>query len=318
MLVAGKNGGLVDTMIFANVDTAKRKITMVSIPRDLYYNNRKINSVYHYYGMEELKRALSFVTGYKIDKYILIDMYAFIEVIDMIGGIDVHLDQAVIDPTYKTFDAGKWSTLYYAPGDYHLSGKQALRLARTRHTSSDFARAERQQMIIESLQAKARNFGFGDAAALTKMAESVLAKTETDISLADAISYYFRYQSFAVSRGHVLSSGNVLESKYTGEIDNSVNECLAKQAAAKKAPGDAAGGGTASAPIPAGAVPVADSLSGSSASGTPAKAPAKAPAAVQTADCSEDKGQYILLPRNDNWNSVRWFFRQIMEGTEDV
>jgi polyisoprenyl-teichoic acid--peptidoglycan teichoic acid transferase len=276
ILVAGKNGNLVDTMIFANVDTAKRKITLVSIPRDLYYNGRKINAVYYFYGMEELKRALSIVTGYKIDKYILIDMYSFIDVIDLIGGIDVHLDQPVIDPTYKTFDAGQWGTLYYRAGDYHLSGKQALRLARTRHTSSDFARAERQQMILGALQDKAKNFGFGDAAGLTKIAESVIAKTETDISMAEAISYYFRYQSFEISRGHVLSSGNVLESKYTGDIKKAEKDCGAQ-------------------------------------TGTEEVDEAK------KAECEKIlKGEYILLPRNDNWNSVRWFFRQIIEGTADV
>lgn len=270
ILIAGKNGSLVDTMIFANINPETRKVTLVSIPRDLYYNGRKINSIYTFYGMEELKRALSFVTGYQVDKYILIDMYAFIEVIDMIGGIDVHLDDPVIDPTYKTFDNGQWSTLYYRAGDYHLSGKQALRLARTRHTSSDFARAERQQMILAALQQKARNFGFGDAAGLTKLAENVLAKVETDVSLAEALSYYFRYQKFDISRGHVLSSGNVLESKYTGDSKRAANNC-------------------------------------GNPSGT-----------QQQATCASiDKGAYILEPRNGNWNSVRWFFHQIIEGELD-
>jgi len=290
-LVAGKNGSLTDTMIFANVNPEKRLITMVSIPRDLYYNGRKINSVYALYGMEELKRALSFVTGYQIDKFILIDMYAFIEVIDLIGGIDVHLDQPVIDPTYKTFDGGKWGTLYYRAGDHHLSGKQALRLARTRHTSSDFARAERQQMIIQALQEKARNFGFGDADSLTRIAQQVLSKVETDVSLAEGISYYFRYQNFSVSRGHVLSSGNVLESKYTGDLKKAELNC------SKSAQSKTSGSKTTTAASAA-----------SSAAGNQNPQAPKDP-------CEDiDRGAYILEPRNGNWNSVRWYFHQIIEG----
>jgi LCP family protein required for cell wall assembly len=258
-------------MIFANVNPEKREITLVSIPRDLYYNGRKINSIYSLYGMDELKRALSFVTGYQVDKYILIDMYAFIDVVDMIGGIDVHLDNPVIDPTYKTFDGGKWSTLYYRAGDHHLTGKQALRLARTRHTTSDFARAERQQMILAALQKKAQDFGFGDATGLTKIAETVISKTETDISLAEAISYYFRYQKFDISRGHVLSTGNVLFSQYTGDQ--------------KKA--DAGCGKVA-----------ADDTQ-------------------QQQSCDRiEKGAYILIPRNEDWDSIRWYFHQIIEGEE--
>ena len=256
-------------MIFANINPEKRKITLVSLPRDLYYNNRKINAIYALYGMEELKRTISFVSGYQIDKYILIDMYAFIDVIDMIGGVDVHLDQPVIDPTYKTFDGGKWGTLYYREGDHHLSGKQALRLARSRHTSSDFARSERQHMILKAVQQKAKTFGLGDAAGLKTLAEQVLGKTETDINLADAISYYFRYQKFEISGGHVISSGNVLISRYTGDVKKQQMNCPAPQDAPEE----------------------------------------------EKQKCNNiDKGAYILEPRSGNWNAVRWYFHQIIEG----
>jgi len=31
--------------------------------------------------------------------------------------------------------------------------------------------------------------------------------------------------------------------------------------------------------------------------------------------CSKmSRGQYILVPRDDNWNTVRWFFRQIINS----
>jgi LCP family protein required for cell wall assembly len=183
ILLAGKHGSLVDTMIFAHINEDTRKIRMVSIPRDLYYNGRKINAFAHFYGMPELKKVLSDITGYELDKFILIDMYAFIDVIDLIGGIDIHLDRAVIDPTYRVVDDGVEGTLHYEPGDYHLGGVEALRLARTRHTSSDFARAERQQLILKSIQDKAKNFGFGDADTIYEIAKTVLNKTETDISI---------------------------------------------------------------------------------------------------------------------------------------
>lgn len=261
-------------MIFANINPETQKVTLVSIPRDLYYNGRKINSIYHYYGMDELKRSLSHITGYQIDKYILIDMYAFIDVIDMIGGVDVHLEQPVIDPTYKTFDGGKWGTLYYRTGDHHLSGKQALRLARSRHTSSDFARSERQHMILEAVQTKARTFGFGDAASLKALGERVLAKTETDIGIAEAISYYFRYQNFEIDGGHVLSSGNVLASRYTGDVKREEQNCPA--------------------------------VSASTTGGDDE---------TQEDPCANiDKGAYILVPRDGNWNTIRWYFRQIIEN----
>jgi polyisoprenyl-teichoic acid--peptidoglycan teichoic acid transferase len=265
-------------MIFANIDPDRRKITLVSIPRDLFYNGRKINSIYALYGMEELKRTISFISGLKIDKYILIDMYAFIDVIDMLGGIDIHLDKPVIDPTYKTFDGGKWGTLFYRAGDHHLNGKQALRLARTRHTSSDFARAERQQLIIAAIQKKARSFGLGDANGIKVLAERILSKTETDINVVDAITYYFRYQTFEISKGHVISSGNVLYSKYTGELKKEESNCPNQQELNKLDQEDVA-------------------------------------VIELKKKCEEiEKGAYILLPRNDNWNTVRWYFHTQIKG----
>ncbi len=267
ILIAGKHGSLVDTMIFTHIDETTKKIRMVSIPRDLYYNGRKINAFPYFYGMPELKKVLSEITGYELDKYILIDMYAFIDVIDLVGGIDVHLDDAVIDPTYRVVDNGVEGTLHYEPGDYHLGGVEALRLARTRHTSSDFARAERQQMIIEALQAKARNFGFGDADTIYEIAKTVLDKTETDITLDEAIAYYFRYQNYDIESNNVMSSGNVL---YVPPYITT-EDCDAMIAEAQ-----------------------------TSGSATP--------------NCANENHAYTLLPLNNNWNVIKWFFKENFDG----
>lgn len=269
ILIAGNHSTLVDTMIFAHIDEKKGEIRMISIPRDLFYNGRKINAFPHYYGMPELKKILSDITGYELDKYILIDMYAFIEVIDLIGGIDIHLNSAVIDPTYRTVDNGKVGTLHYKPGDYHLGGKEALRLARSRHTSSDFARAERQQMIIEAIQDKAKNFGFGDADTIYEIAKTVLSKTESDISIDEAIAYYFRYQNYKIMSNDVMSSGNVLYVPPYITVEDCASLISAAEAAGQSKPG-----------------------------------------------CESENHGYTLLPLNNNWNIIKWFFKENFEGVE--
>lgn len=255
-----------DTMIFVHVDEVRGDIRLISIPRDLQYNNRKINSYAFYYGMPELKRVLSDITGYELDKYILIDMYAFIDVIDLIGGIDITLKSAVIDPNYRTEDNGVVGTLHYEPGDYHLGGKESLRLARSRKTSSDFVRAERQQMIIEAIQHKARNFGFGDADTIYSLARSILKKVETDIDFDEAIAYFFRYQNYDMTYSRVMSSGNVL---YSPPYISS-EECNAMMAAAKASGGADPG-------------------------------------------CSGVNNAYLLIPRNEDWNIIKWYFREVFE-----
>jgi LCP family protein required for cell wall assembly len=271
-LIIGANGGLTDTIIYAHVDVQKQRITLISIPRDLYINNRKINAIYHSFGMNELMRQLTALTGYKIDKYIFIDMYAFVDVIDAIGGVDITLDQTVVDPTYKVYDNGKWGTLYYPPGTYHFNGRQILRLARTRHTTSDFERAKRQHLILDALRQKALSLQVGDADKILKIAQIVLGSTQTNISPQEALMYFFRFKNFEIKTGDVLSTANVLESYHKNdELQKSIiEECNLL------------------------------------------------PEGEDKTTCFKeankmDKGEYLLKPQNDNWNLIKWFFRNTFE-----
>ena len=206
----GKNGSNVDTMIFVHVDLTTQKITLLSLPRDLYYDGRKINATYAEKGIAAQVAAVENVLGYKVHHYALIDMYAFKDVIDLLGGVDVTLTEDLIDPTYKVCDGEVCSTLYYPAGTYHLNGTEALRVARSRHTTSDYSRAERQQLILTGLKNKAQSLGFGDAATFLSVVNTVLASLETDFDAGDVLQDYFRYQNFELDSGYVLSTGNVL------------------------------------------------------------------------------------------------------------
>ncbi|PKL36645.1 hypothetical protein CVV38_01945 [Candidatus Peregrinibacteria bacterium HGW-Peregrinibacteria-1] len=263
ILIGGKNGNLMDTMIFAHVDENNGTVKMISIPRDLHYQGRKINSFPYFYGMPEFKRALTKITGYEVHKYIVVDMYAFIDVVDLLGGIDITLERALIDPSYRTVDNGVVGTLHYEPGTYHLGGVEALRLARSRKTSSDFARAERQQQILEAIQAKARNFGVGNVDTIWQIGRSVLDKTETDMSIDEAISYFFRYQNYEIVSNDVMSSGNILF----------VPPYITKENCAVLS--EEAGG---------------------------------------SHSCQTGNQAYTLLPRDSNWNLIKWFFRDKFES----
>ncbi|MCK5610335.1 LCP family protein, partial [Candidatus Pacearchaeota archaeon] len=155
--MAGRQGNNVDTMILAQVNMGKKKVTLLSIPRDIFFNGRKINRAYYFYGIDELKRELSIVTGYHVDHHVLIEMRAFSDMIDYLNGIYVYLEEPLIDPSYKTFDYGEWGTLFYPKGYHHLSGVQTLRVARSRGTTSDFSRAKRQQAILVGSKNKLKN-----------------------------------------------------------------------------------------------------------------------------------------------------------------
>ncbi|EKD64305.1 MAG: cell envelope-related transcriptional attenuator [uncultured bacterium] len=214
MLILGKNGSNVDTIIFANVNPDQQKVTMISIPRDLFYEDRKINSVYALFGMDEFISQIEEITGREVDHYILVDMYVFADIIDLMGGIDITLEEDLIDPSYATYDNGVWSTLYYPAGDYHLNGTQTLRVARSRHYSSDYDRAARQQMILEAIKEKALSMEIADAGTLFGIMKTVLEDTETDIGMDLALTYYVKYKNYSIERGNVMSTVNVLASEH--------------------------------------------------------------------------------------------------------
>ena len=160
-LLIGANEGNTDTIMVVHLDGETNRGTIVSVPRDLYYKGRKINTIYPLYGPEELKKTISEITGLPIQRYMFIDMFAFADVVDLLGGIDIVLEEPLIDPTYVVKNNGRWSTLHYEAGPHHLGGVESLRIARSRHTSDDFGRAERQQMLLLALKDKIAEMNAG-------------------------------------------------------------------------------------------------------------------------------------------------------------
>ena len=89
-------------------------------------------------------------------------MFAFIDVINILDGIDVELSEDLVDPTYKVRNNGKWSTLYYKKGIHHVNGVEALRIARARHFTPVFSRDSRQQKILISIKNRFKEIGISD------------------------------------------------------------------------------------------------------------------------------------------------------------
>ncbi len=71
--------------------------------------------------LKNLQKLFHFLSGLEINEYIIVDMFAFIDVINILDGIDVELSEDLVDPTYKVRNNGKWSTLYYKKGIHHVT-----------------------------------------------------------------------------------------------------------------------------------------------------------------------------------------------------
>jgi LCP family protein required for cell wall assembly len=135
----------------------------LSIPRDTVVNipghgENKINAAYAFGGAAlTIHSVEQLLPGVKINHLVEINFTNFPKLIDAMGGIDVKTNCVIskINGGYKNGGV----TLRLHHGTNHLSGKQALALARTRHNlcnprENDLTRARRQQKIFSAMKSK--------------------------------------------------------------------------------------------------------------------------------------------------------------------
>lgn len=160
---------LSDTNIILSLKPSTNEVAMISVPRDLgvKINNhgwRKINHANAFgeaespgFGGEYAKEIFEKTFQIEIPYYIRVDFTAFSEIIDKMGGITVNVPRSFTDTAYPGPNFS-FRTVQFAAGVQTMNGEQALTYARSRHGNngegSDFARAKRQQLILEALKDK--------------------------------------------------------------------------------------------------------------------------------------------------------------------
>ncbi len=154
-----------DTIMLATLDPTTLQAGVLSIPRDLWVpipgyaeGGNRINTA-HFLGdlydhpgggpalaMETVQYNL----GVPIDYYVRLNFQGFIELVDLVGGVDINVEQTLHDTAYPDGNYGI-EVLHIEAGEHHFDGEMALKYARTRHGSGDFDRARRQQQVMLAL-----------------------------------------------------------------------------------------------------------------------------------------------------------------------
>jgi len=207
LLGVGGNGYygtiLTDTIIIASIHPGEEgedtSVTLLSVPRDLWVEVpgvpgfRKINEAYKWgelreegSGAEVLSEVLEKWTGVQIDYYLVGNFDAFKDAIDIVGGVDVYVDNAFTDYTYPDYNKGYLPPVVFEVGWEHMEGERALQYARSRHGNngegSDFARSRRQQKILIALKEKLRELNYViDLSIIKKLAQSLVGNFGTDM-----------------------------------------------------------------------------------------------------------------------------------------
>jgi len=154
-----------DTMLVMTIDPVSMTGGMLSIPRDLWvpipgYEEGRINTA-HYLGdlydypgggPALAAKAVQYNLGVPIHHYARVNFTAFEEIVDLIGGVDIYVDEDIVDPTFPDMDTPGYDPLNISAGWQHFDGEMALKYARTRHSAGgDFDRAKRQQKVIMAI-----------------------------------------------------------------------------------------------------------------------------------------------------------------------
>ncbi|WP_416353862.1 LCP family protein [Agrilactobacillus fermenti] len=141
-----------DTMILTTINSQKKKVNMVSIPRDtmaqMQYSNsdkfnvQKVNAAYNIGGSSMAISTVEKLVNTPIDYYVTINMGALSKIVDAVGGVDVDV------PFDFDYD---WQN--FRKGHMHLNGKQALAYSRMRYDDpeNDYGRQKRQQQVIKGI-----------------------------------------------------------------------------------------------------------------------------------------------------------------------
>ncbi len=112
--------------------------------------------------------------GVPVDYVAQVDFQGFEQLVNAIGGVTVDVPRPLLDPEYPTDNYGV-ERIYIPAGLQVLDGHTALVYARSRHSSSDFDRSQRQQQVLRALLNQVKGRGLLENAALLPQWADVIA-----------------------------------------------------------------------------------------------------------------------------------------------
>lgn len=192
-----------DVNIIMSVDLEKGKVLLTSTPRDSYVpipdggqNQRDKLTHAGIYGVETSVKTLENLYDIKIPYYIRLNFTSFLEIIDLVGGIEIENDQEF---------TSLHGNYHFPKGKVQLDSKRALGFVRERYSliNGDVDRAKNQEKIMEALIKKMAT------PAIIKNADQLLNKIsksmQTNIELPTILSWV----NYQVNNGKDLNVNSI-------------------------------------------------------------------------------------------------------------
>ena len=197
-----------DVIMLVTVNPKTMNVTMLNIPRDTNFklactndNERKIN----YANDDCIQKTLNQTFNVNIDYYVKVDFKLVVDLVDILGGIDMDVPHAICEQNSKR----QWGTniVLVEKGMQHLNGEQALALARHRKNNTpehakycpkdkkyheglfnDFVRNEMQQEIIKAIVTKVKTINSIDK--FQEILNKLSSRVNTNMGSNTILSFY--------------------------------------------------------------------------------------------------------------------------------
>lgn len=162
-----------DTIIFANYQTQSNLVSLLALPRDLwdYQNDFKINQIYQKsldtdMPITNTKTEFERILGTPIDKVLILSTDDIINIVELLGGLDIYLEKGFVDDQYPNqafiddpnSGAPIYTTIEFKDGWNHLDSSNITQFIRSRKSSeiasqggTDLGRIQRQELLINTL-----------------------------------------------------------------------------------------------------------------------------------------------------------------------
>lgn len=233
-----KSLGLTDVLMVANYNAYTNEVKIISVPRDLHIdfseepfasikkadpNNHigycKITEVYNHLGrsedaLKQVEKIVSEIVGLDIDYMATIDVSAFREVVDAVGGVEFYVPQ-------RMYYVDRYQDLYIdlQEGLQLIDGDKAEQLVRFRkYTLGDIQRIHVQQDFMIALYKKIMEIR--DVDQLIGLVTTVYGLFQADFGLSFGLDYaqYF----FELDKSDLLNAEHMVTLPSWGEQINEI------------------------------------------------------------------------------------------------
>ena len=182
------SGAHADTVIVLSMENATGRLRFITIPKGTWVTYQaesgfqgRLSDLYAVGGAPLVVRSVSaLLGGVSIHQYVTLDMQAFSDLIDALGGMDLYVES---DMNYDDPEAG--TSIHLKQGYQHLTGEQAQQYLRYRSPElGDVGRVQRQQKFVRALYREVLQVS--TLAKLPAIADIMRSRVDTSAEIFDS------------------------------------------------------------------------------------------------------------------------------------